>query len=235
MGADEPLEHEPLEHEPLEHEPLERQPPERELRERESLERQIRFVLEADRLKTVARQSRITDGTRQENSAEHSWHLALMALALGGHAPAGTDLGRVMAMVVVHDLVEIDAGDLFQYADSAAQAHQEAAERAAADRIFALLPVPQAAAARALWDEFEERRTPEARFARALDRLQPMLLNMQTGGGTWVAHDVPLDQVLSRVKLIEEGSAALGAYARAMIAQAVERGFLRAVAGPHAG
>ena len=235
MGADEPLEHQPLDREPPDREPIEREPLEHEPAERESLQRQIRFVLEADRLKTVARQSRITNGTRQENSAEHSWHLALMALALGGHAPAGTDLGRVMAMLVVHDLVEIDAGDLFLYSDSAAQTRQEAAERAAADRIFALLPAPQAVAARALWDEFEERRTPEARFARALDRLQPMLLNMQTGGGTWVAHDVPLDQVLSKVELIEEGSAALGGYARAMIAEAVERGFLRAVAGPHAG
>ena len=242
MGADEPLQHEPPEdvppgqelaereapgHEPPGHAYRERKPPQREPRERESLERQIRFVIEADRLKKIARQSRITDGTRRENSAEHSWHLALMALALGGHAPAGTDLGRVMAMVVVHDLVEIDAGDLFVYADSAAHARQEVAERAAADRIFALLPEPQAVAARALWDEFEERRTPEARFARALDRLQPMLLNMQTGGGTWVAHDVPLDQVLSKVELIEEGSATLGGYAREMIAQAVERGFLR--------
>jgi putative hydrolases of HD superfamily len=235
MGADEPLKHEPLDREPQDREPIEREPLEHEPAARESLERQIRFVLEADRLKTVARQSRITNGTRQENSAEHSWHLALMALALGGHAPAGTDLGRVMAMLVVHDLVEIDAGDLFLYSDSAAQTRQEAAERAAADRIFALLPAPQAVAARALWDEFEERRTPEARFARALDRLQPMLLNMQTGGGTWVAHDVPLDQVLSKVELIEDGSAALGGYARAMIAEAVERGFLRAVAGPHAG
>ncbi len=201
----------------------------------ESLERQIRFVVEADRLKTVARQSRITDGSRHENSAEHSWHLALMALALGGHAPAGTDLGRVMAMLVVHDMVEIDAGDLFLYSDSAALARQQDAERAAADRIFALLPVRQAAAVRALWDEFEERRTPEARFARALDRLQPMLLNMQTGGGTWVAHGVPVDQVLSKVELIEDGSASLGGYARVMIAEAVQRGFLRAVAEPNAG
>ena len=228
MGADEPLEHKPLEHKPPGHEPPGHAPPEHTLAGGELLERQIRFVLEADRLKTVARQSWITDGSRRENSAEHSWHLALMALALGGHAPAGTDLGRVMAMVVVHDLVEIDAGDLFLYADSAAQARQGVAERAAADRIFALLPAPQGVAARALWDEFEERRTPEARFARALDRLQPMLLNMQTSGGTWVTHDVPLDQVLSKVELIEEGSAALGGYARAMIAQAVERGFLRA-------
>ena len=193
----------------------------------ESLERQIGFVLEADRLKTVARQSRITDGSRHENSAEHSWHLALMALALAGHAPEGTDLARVMAMVVVHDLVEIDAGDLFVYADSAALARQEEAERAAADRIFALLADLQAVEVRALWDEFEERRTPEARFARALDRLQPMLLNMRTGGGTWVAHGVTLEQVLAKVGLIEDGSASLGRYARAMIAAAVERGFLK--------
>jgi putative hydrolase of HD superfamily len=230
MHADEPLEHQPQEGGPLAEGPTEDEP----LAEG-PLARQIRFVLEADRLKTVARQSRITDGTRQENSAEHSWHLALMALVLGEYAPAGTDLSRVMAMVVVHDLVEIDAGDLFLYADSAAHARQEVAERAAADRIFALLPAPDAAAARALWDEFEERHTPEARFARALDRLQPMLLNMQTDGGTWVAHDVTLDQVLSKVELIEEGSATLGGYAREMIAQAVERGFLRAVAGPRAG
>ncbi len=202
---------------------------------RASLERQIRFVLEADRLKTVARQSRITDGSRHQNSAEHSWHLALMAMALAGHAPPGTDLGRVMAMLVVHDMVEIDAGDLFLYADSAALARQEEAERAAADRIFALLPEPQAAQVRALWDEFEERRTPEARFARALDRLQPMLLNMRTGGGTWVAHDVPLEQVLAKVALIEDGSASLGRYAREMIAAAVEQGFLGPVAGPPAG
>src|SRR5215469_13079253 len=210
----------------------------------ESLERQIRFVLEADLLKTVARQSRITDGSRHENSAEHSWHLAVMALALAGHAPPGTDLARVMAMLVVHDMVEIDAGDLFVYADNAALARQAEAERAAADRIFAILPDPQAVAVRALWDEFEARRTQEARFARALDRLQPMLLNMQTGGGTWVAHGITADRVLANVALIEDGSASLGRYARAMIATAVAQGFLRpgtppepgtAVAGPPAG
>jgi 5'-deoxynucleotidase YfbR-like HD superfamily hydrolase len=214
------------------------------MRPEDSLERQIRFVLEADRLKTVARQSLITDGSRRENSAEHSWHLALMALALAGHAPPGTDLARVMAMLVVHDMVEIDAGDLFVYADSAALARQEEAERAAAGRIFALLPDAQAAAVRALWDEFEERRTQEARFARALDRLQPMLLNMQTGGGTWVAHGITADRVLANVTLIEDGSASLGRYARAMIATAVAQGFLQpgtprepgtAVAGPPAG
>jgi putative hydrolase of HD superfamily len=145
---------------------------------------------------------------------------------------------------VVHDMVEIDAGDLFLYSDSAALARQEEAERAAADRIFAILPDPQAAAVRALWDEFEERRTPEARFARALDRLQPMLLNMRTGGGTWAEHGVTADQVLAKVALIEDGSASLGRYARVMIAAAVAQGFLQpgippepgaAVTGPPAG
>lgn len=197
----------------------------------EPLDSQISFVLEADRLKTVTRQSVIIGGSRRENSAEHSWHLALMAVVLAGHAPPGTDLGKVGAMLVLHDLVEIDADDLFLYSDAAAQARQEEAERAAADRLFAILPPAQAAQLRGLWDEFEERRTPEARFARALDRLQPMLLNMQTGGGTWTAHDITLDQVLAKLHLIEEGSASLGAYAKTMIAAAVQRGFLRPAAG----
>jgi putative hydrolase of HD superfamily len=149
-----------------------------------------------------------------------------MAVVLAGHAPPGTDLGRVGAMLVLHDLVEIDAGDLFLYADAAAQARQEVAERAAAERIFAILPGSQAGELRALWEEFEERRTPEARFARALDRLQPMLLNMQTNGGTWREHGVTLDQVLPKLDLIEDGSPSLGGYARTMIATAVERGIL---------
>jgi putative hydrolase of HD superfamily len=196
------------------------------MRSEEPLDGQISFVLEADRLKTVLRQSTISDGSRRENSAEHSWHLALMAVVLAEHAPPGTDLGRVGAMLVLHDLVEIDAGDLFLYSGADALARQEEAERAAADRLFAILPAPQGAEMRGLWDEFEERRTPEARFARALDRLQPMLLNMLNDGGTWMSHGVPLERVLASVNLIEEGSASLGAYARAMIATAVERGFL---------
>jgi putative hydrolase of HD superfamily len=187
---------------------------------------QMRFLLECDRLKSVLRQSTITDGSRRENSAEHSWHLALMAVVLAGHAPPGTDMQRVMAMVVIHDLVEIDAGDLFLYSDAAAQKRQEEAERAAADRIFPLLPVPQGAQLRALWDEFEERKTPEARFARALDRLQPMLLNTVTEGGTWARHGITADQVLQRVRLIEDGSPSLGAYARELVMDSVSRGLL---------
>ena len=194
----------------------------------DTLDQQLRFLLEADRLKTVLRQSPLTDGSRRENSAEHSWHLALMALVLAGHAPPGTDLSRVVAMLLLHDLVEIDAGDLFLYADQAAQDRQAEAERAAAGRLYGLLPSPQAESLRALWDEFEERRTPEAKFARALDRLQPMLANVQVGGGTWREHGVTAPQVLARVALIEDGSATLGEYARGMIASAVERGYLAA-------
>ena len=192
----------------------------------QSLDCQLRFLREADRLKTVLRQSHILDGSRRENSAEHSWHLALMVFVLQEYAPAGTDLSRAARMVLIHDLVEIDAGDLFVYAGARAQARQEAAERAAAERLFGLLPGGQPAEFRALWAEFEERRTPEARFARALDRLQPMLINMVTEGGTWAAHGVTADQVLVRVALIEDGSPSLGAYARDMIASAIDRGIL---------
>ncbi|MCW2911245.1 MAG: superfamily hydrolase [Actinomycetia bacterium] len=190
------------------------------------LGRQIRFLREADQLKGVLRQSSILDGSRKENSAEHSWHLALMAQVLGGCAPPGTDLNRVTAMLLIHDLVEIDAGDLFVYADATAQARQDAAEHAAADRIFALLPPDQGRELRALWDEFEERRTPEARFARALDRLQPVLANYYLGGGTWQAHAVRAGQVLDKVALIADGSAVLGDFARELVDSAVRQGFL---------
>jgi putative hydrolases of HD superfamily len=190
------------------------------------LEQQMTFVAEAGLLKGVLRQTMLTRPARRENSAEHSWHLAVMALALADYAPPGTDLARVTAMLLVHDLVEVDAGDLFVYADAADQARQEAAERAAADRIFGLLPADQAASARGLWDEFEERRTAEARFARALDRLQPMLANIQADGGTWREHGITADQVLAKVTLIEDGSPELGRYARDLVERAVSDGIL---------
>jgi len=196
------------------------------------LRQQMSFVAEAGLLKRVLRQTMLTDPARRENSAEHSWHLAVMALVLADHAPPGTDPGRVIAMLLVHDLVEIDAGDLFLYADEAQHARQEEAERAAADRIFALLPARQASQIRALWDDFEERQTPEARFARALDRLQPMLANFQAGGGTWVSHGITADQVLPKLALIEDGSAALGDYARDLLARAADAGLLARPAGP---
>ena len=186
----------------------------------------MRFVAEVGRLKGVLRQTMLAEVGRRENSAEHSWHLAMMVTALAEHAPPGTDLSRVTEMVLVHDLVEIDAGDLFVYADAAQQARQEEAERAAADRIFSLLPGGQATRLRGLWDEFEERRTPEARFARALDRLQPMLENVKVGGGTWTEHAITADQVLAKVALIEDGSPALGRYARDLVDRAVRKGLL---------
>jgi putative hydrolase of HD superfamily len=130
-------------------------------------------------------------------------------------------------MVLIHDLVEIDAGDLFVYADAEAQARQDAAERAAADRIFAILPADQGVELRKLWDEFTARQTTDARFARALDRLQPMLENMHAGGGTWQRHGITADQVLAKVALIEDGSPQLGAVARDMVGRAVEAGILR--------
>jgi putative hydrolase of HD superfamily len=195
------------------------------------LEEQMRFVAEAGKLKAVLRQTRLTGPPRRENSAEHSWHLAVMALALSEHAPAGTDTSRVVAMLLVHDLVEIDAGDLSVWAAPEQQDSQEAAERAAADRIFALLPAGQGAALRALWNEFEERRTAEARFARALDRLQPMLANMADGGGTWARQQITADRVLAKVALIEDGSPALGRYARELVARAVAEGILAPAPG----
>ena len=196
------------------------------------LAQQMRFVSEAGRLKGVLRQTPLTEPARRENSAEHSWHLAVMALVLADHAPPGTDVSRVIAMLLVHDLVEIDAGDLFLYAAAAQHARQEEAEQAAADRIFALLPDGQAERVRALWDEFEERSTPEARFARALDRLQPMLANVQAGGGTWAEHGITAEQVLPNVALIEDGSAALGGYARELVRRAAAAGLLGQPPGP---
>jgi len=194
----------------------------------ERLDRQMQFVAEIGRLKGVLRQTVLAGSglNRPENAAEHSWHLAMMVLVLGEHAPPGSDLGKVTAMVLLHDLVEIDAGDLFLYADEDQHARQEIAERAAADRIFTLLPADQGASLRQLWDEFNERQTTEAKFARAIDRLQPMLENLTAGGGTWQLHKVTADQVLAKVQLIEDGSATLGALARNLIAQAVAAGIL---------
>jgi putative hydrolases of HD superfamily len=198
------------------------------------LTRQLNFATEAGRLKGVLRQTVLTDPARRENSAEHSWHLAVLALALGEYAPPGTDIAAVISMLVLHDLVEVDAGDLSVYAAQAAQERQHAAEHAAADRIFALLPPDQASSLRGLWDQFEERASPEARFARALDRLQPMLENVRAGGGTWQAQAVTADRVLEKVRLIEEGSAALGQYARQLIEQAVRDGILAPAPGGRA-
>ena len=192
------------------------------------LNQQLQFIAEAGRLRGVLRQTTLADPARRENSAEHSWHLTVLALALGEYAPPGTDLARVAAMLVVHDLVEVDAGDLSAYAPPPEQARQLAAERAAADRLFALLPADQAGPMRQIWDEFEERATLEARFARALDRLQPMLENVKVGGGTWRQPGITAADVLAKVELIADGSPRLGQFARDLVDQAVRDGILTA-------
>src|SRR5215469_324610 len=196
------------------------------------LNQQLQFVAEAGRLRGVLRQTTLADPARRENSAEHSWHLTVLALVFGEYAPAGTDLARVVAMLAVHDLVEVDAGDLSAYAPPPAQARQLVAERAAADRLFALLPADQADTVRELWDEFEERATAEARFARALDRLQPMLENVKVGGGTWRQGGITAADVLAKVALIADGSPQLGRFARDLVDQAVRNGMLDADLSP---
>jgi putative hydrolases of HD superfamily len=163
---------------------------------------QIAFLVEADKLKTVMRRTPLTDGSRMENSAEHSWHLALAAITLVEYAPAGVNVGRVLELVTVHDLVEIDAGDTFAH-DPEANATKAERELAAAERIFNLLPPDQALCVRALWDEFEANVTAEARFANALDRVQALCQNMHSGGGSWAAHAVTRAQVLARMAPVE--------------------------------
>lgn len=154
----------------------------------------LRFVLELDRLKRVLRQTLLTDSSRRENSAEHSWHLAMTAIAMAPLASEPVDLDRVIRILLVHDIVEIDAGDVFIY-DEQARLDKQAEEQRAADRIFNLLPEPVASELRGLWDEYEARETPEARFAYSCDRLQPLLLNLAGGGGSWQAHGITVDRV----------------------------------------
>lgn len=193
------------------------------------LERQIAFLLEIDKLKDVVRRNYLVHGERRENTAEHSWHLAMAALVLAEHAeePAGRklDLARVLQMLLVHDLVEIDAGDTYCY-DPVAALDKDERERSAADRLFALLPEVQGHELRSLWEEFERRDTPEARFAHAVDRLMPVLHNYHSAGRAWREHGVHAGQVLARNQPIEEGSAALWARVRSAIEDAVERGLL---------
>lgn len=186
---------------------------------------QIGFVVEADRLKGVLRQNLLVDGSRRENSAEHSWHVALFARVLAEYAPPGTDLDRVVAMLVVHDLVEIDAGDTDVY-DTVATATQDERERAAADRLYALLPADQAEDMRALWEEFEARETREARFAKAIDRFAPIVGHWHTDGDSWRRRGVRRAQVAEKVEIIAQGSPELGAYAAELLEEADRRGYL---------
>ncbi len=189
------------------------------------LTKQIEFILEIDKLKNILRRSSITDGSRKENDVEHSWHLAVMTMLLAEYAPQPIDVLRTVKMVLIHDIVEIDAGDTFIYSTAAREAAHDI-EQAAADRLFGMLPDDQASEFRALWDEFEARVTPEARFARALDRLQPIMLNYANRGGPWREHNVTAEQVTSlNMPILQDGAPALAEFAEKLFLDAQEKGY----------
>jgi putative hydrolase of HD superfamily len=193
---------------------------------RERLEDHLSFVTEVDKLKSVLRQTTLLDGSRRENSAEHSWHLAVMAMVFEEHAIyTNLDLTRVQHMLLLHDIVEIDAGDIFVYDTEAMKAKAEKEQRAA-DRLFGLLPDDQAEQFRALWEEFEAKETPEAKYAGALDRLQPVLHNIGTQGRAWQKHGVRHHQVLAMNSVIGETLPVVWQKVKAQIDEGVELGWL---------
>jgi len=188
------------------------------------LAKQIQFLREIDGLKTVLRMTSVADRSRRENSAEHSWHIATMAVTLAEHAPDGVHIDRVVRMLLVHDIVEVDAGDTFAF-DVTGNHDKADRERAAADRLFGLLPVETGTAFRALWEEFEAGQTPDARMANALDRFAALLQNTAAGdGGTWRTHHVSREAVLRRMDPIREGLPALWPYVLQTVEQAVAAG-----------
>lgn len=186
---------------------------------------QIAFIAEVDRLKTVLRRSPLLAADRRENDAEHSWHLALMVLVLAEYSNEPIDVGRSTKLVIVHDLVEIYAGDTCLF-DASGRRDKAEREKEAANRLFSLLPEDQEKLFRALWDEFEARETPEARFAKAMDRLQPLLLNFGNEGGTWRTPGVTVSLVRERTSVIDEGSHQLWDYTRKLLALGAERGWV---------
>lgn len=193
---------------------------------KERLLQQVEFLVEIDKLKTILRQTRLIHEDRRENDAEHSWHLALAAMVLAEYANEEVDLAKVIKMVLIHDLVEIDAGDTFCY-DYQGAKDKAQRELKAADRLFAILPQDQGREFRALWEEFEEVVTPEAKFAAALDRFQPVLHNLHNGGGTWVHHGITRAQVEERNAPMAYGSIKLWEYVSACLDKAVADGILK--------
>lgn len=180
--------------------------------EKSRLEKQFDFCLEIDKEKFIGRQTYLSDASRKENDSEHAWHMAIMTLILSEYANDDIDVLKTISMLLIHDLVEIDAGDTYAY-DEEGKKTQHAREVAAADRIFGLLPEDQKTKFRALWDEFESGDTPESRFARTMDRVQPMMLNAASGGISWKEHQVVLSQILERNVSTKDGSTALWEHA----------------------
>lgn len=190
------------------------------------LQQQMEFILEVDKLKNITRQTYLSSGERKENDTEHSWHLALMCALLAEHSNEKIDVLKTMTMVLIHDIVEIDAGDTYAYDTEGNETKREREVRAA-ERIFQLLPPDQALWLRGLWDEFEEGITPEAKFAIALDKIQPVLLNDASGGKSWREHGVEVSQILKRNEHTPEGSVELWEYAKELIDKNVENGNIK--------
>ncbi len=193
------------------------------------LKQQIAFLVEIDKVKNIFRRTRNYDHSRYENDAEHGWHMTMMALVLAEHANRDIDICKVLKMALIHDIVEIDAGDTFLYAAHQENKHQT--EMAAASRIFGLLPDDQRDEFIALWEEFEERTTPEARFARAIDRLGPLMQNHLDNGHAWKKHGVASDRVIAVNSIIEDGSREVWDFARGLIEESIAKGDLATPAG----
>lgn len=188
------------------------------------LKKQLEFCLEADKEKKIGRQTYISDGSRKENDAEHAWHMALMTLILSEYANEEIDVLRTISMILMHDIVEIDAGDTYAYDEEAKKSQKEREEKAA-DRIFAMLPDDQRQKFRELWEEFEAAETKEAKFARTMDNLQPLMLNNATDGRSWMERGVRISQILKRNERTPKGSEALWDYAyENMLKPNVEKG-----------
>lgn len=189
----------------------------------ERLQKQMDFILEVDKLKNIYRQSYVSDASRHEEDADHSWHLALMCLLLREYSNEEIDVLKTMSMVLIHDIVEIDAGDTYAYDDAGNTTKREREVRAA-DRIFNILPQDQAQYLRALWEEFEEGKTKEALFALAVDKIQPLMLNDATNGKAWQEHGVKKSQIMKRNESTSKGSEELWEYCKMLIERNVEKG-----------
>lgn len=187
---------------------------------------QVEFIKEIDKLKYIQRKTRLFNSERCENDAEHSWHLAMMTLVLAEHANQSIDVLKVLKMVLIHDIVEIDAGDTFIY-DTNKNHDNTEEELAAAKRIFGILPEEQAKEFIGIWMEFEDGLTNEAKFARSMDRFQPLLQNTSNNGGTWAEYNVNYDKVYNKKKVIEKGSSSIWHYAENLINESVETGILK--------
>lgn len=189
----------------------------------DKLERQMRFLLELDKQKEIGRQTYLADGSRKEGDAEHAWHMAVMAFLLADYANEPIDVLKAVKMALMHDVVEIDAGDTYAYDTKGNQTKRDR-EQKAADRIYGMLPEEQAREYRALWEEFEAMETPEARFVNTLDKVQPVLLNDASGGKSWREHGVRKSQVMERNAKTHEGSAILWDYIRNIIEENTKKG-----------